>query len=94
MVDGCKQSILDIFLTLLFTWKHEKKSLSNLEPSFSILKQMKHLVFFMGISSLPLAFQSKLCHIIWTWKNTQKKTQQLHHSLGVGDDFNFEKKLN
>jgi hypothetical protein len=24
----------------------------------------------MGISNLPLAYQSNLCHIIWIWKNT------------------------
>jgi hypothetical protein len=33
---------------------------------------MKHLVFFMGISSLLLTFQINLCHIIWTSKNTPK----------------------
>jgi hypothetical protein len=36
---------------------------------------MKLLVFFMGISNLLLAFQSNLCYIIWTKKNTLKNSQ-------------------
>jgi hypothetical protein len=54
---------------------------------------MKLLVFFMGISSILIAFQSNLCHIIWTWKIPQKYPQTFCHFLGVGDDFSYEQKF-
>jgi hypothetical protein len=69
-IKGCKQDIFYILVTLFSTWKHEKKKNSNFKHSSNISKQM--IFFFMGISSLLLAFKSNLCHIIWTWKNTPK----------------------
>jgi hypothetical protein len=33
---------------------------------------MKPLVFFMGISNLPLVSQKNVCHIIWISKSTLK----------------------
>jgi hypothetical protein len=47
----------------------------------------------MAISSILLVFQSNICHIIWTWKKSQKHPQKLCHFLGVGDDFNYGKKI-
>jgi len=60
-----------IFCTCLlpyFLFENKQNSFSNFKPSFNISKQMIFFVFFMGISSLPLTFESKLCYIIWTWK--------------------------
>jgi hypothetical protein len=48
----------------------------------------------MGISSLLLVFQNKMCHIIRTWKNTPKVSPIISHFLGVGDDYGYENKLN
>jgi hypothetical protein len=47
----------------------------------------------MGIFCFPLVSQNNLCHIIWILKSTPKYPQQLHHFLGVGDDFSYENKL-
>jgi hypothetical protein len=52
---------------------------------------MKPLVFFVGISNLPLASQNNLCHIIWTSKKYLKSIPNNNVTFHkVGDDFNYE----
>ncbi len=48
----------------LKTWKKQNFKL----PTF-LYHFKTNVFFFMGMSSLSLAFKSKLCHMIWTWKN-------------------------
>jgi hypothetical protein len=52
------------------------------------------LFIFMGIFSLPLTFKSNLCHRFKLEKVPQKYPQKCPPFLGVGDDFNYEKKFN
>jgi len=44
---------------------------------------MKPLDFLIGPSSLPLAFQKKLYHLIWIWKNTPKINYVSFLKLGM-----------
>ncbi len=90
---GCKQDILYILATLFATWKHQKNSFWNFEPSFNILKQMK-LLFFSWASLASFWFFKAICVISFGLEKVpQKYPQQFFHSLGVGDDFNYENKL-
>jgi len=38
---------------------------------------MEPLDILIGPSSLPLVFQKKMYHIIWTWKSTQKVSSKI-----------------
>ncbi len=57
---GCKQDILYILAILFSTWKHQNNSILYFKLSSNILKQMRLLDFFMGISSLLLTLKSNL----------------------------------
>jgi hypothetical protein len=68
---GASKIFCTYFFTLYSIWKQEKNNLKNFQPSFSISTN-ETFSFFMGISSLPLASQNNLCHIILDLKKYPK----------------------
>jgi hypothetical protein len=81
VVQGCKQDILYIFLTLFSTWKHTKIVFKFL-TFLSISKQMK-LFFSMGISSLLLAFKTICVISFGLEKVSQKYPPKYFFGLGM-----------
>jgi len=83
LLTACKQHVLDILATLFSIWKHQKNNLLNFLSSSNIWKKLKFYIFFIGISNLPLASQSNLCHIIWIFKKILAKALHLLSSTWI-----------
>jgi hypothetical protein len=70
---------------LVFYLKTQKKTFFQTSNLPLVFQNKWNFSFFMGISSLPLAFKRNLCHIIWTWKSIPKISPKVSPIfLGLG----------